>query len=181
MATLGGWEINVTVGAMPQKVATAFAQTFESGTLLGCDYEPIAYLGQQVVNGINHAVLAEQIVLSGRDTHNVVIVQFNEKGNEVTMTGITPVLEEGAAFGGVDVDVKTNIPGEAKAALDLCLEGFVGSNVEPFALLGTQVTKGTDYIFAAEVSSVTLEPVKKVALVNANSMQKNLNFETILG
>jgi hypothetical protein len=50
----GSWEINPIVDAMPQKVATAFSELAE--TLVGASYEPIAYLGSQTVNGINHAV-----------------------------------------------------------------------------------------------------------------------------
>ena len=63
---LGGWNIGVVTGGMPQKVATAFGKLAEQ--LIGCEYTPIAYLGSQQVNGINHAVLAEQTVITGKDT-----------------------------------------------------------------------------------------------------------------
>ena len=55
---LGSWEVNVVTGGMPQKVATAFGEL--AGSLVGAEYTPIAYLGSQQVNGVNHAVLAEQ-------------------------------------------------------------------------------------------------------------------------
>ena len=74
-ASSGGWSVNVEVGKMPQKVATAFSKL---GDLVGASYTPIAYLGSQVVNGINHAVLAEQTVLTGKDTKNIVVIIFNE-------------------------------------------------------------------------------------------------------
>ena len=74
---VGTWKIDVKLEGMPQKVATAFANL---GTqLLGAEYTPIAYLGSQVVNGINHAVLAEQLVITGKDTKNIVLIIFNEK------------------------------------------------------------------------------------------------------
>lgn len=52
---VGEWKVEVNVGGMPQKVATAMGEI----NMLGAEYEPIAYLGSQVVNGVNHAVLAE--------------------------------------------------------------------------------------------------------------------------
>lgn len=54
---VGNWEVKVAVDAMPQKVATAFGKVFEG--FVGAQYTPIAYLGSQIVNGENHAILAE--------------------------------------------------------------------------------------------------------------------------
>jgi len=177
---LGSWEVKVAVDAMPQKVATAIGELSEQ--LIGAEYKPIAYLGSQVVNGTNHAVLAEQTILTGKDTKNVVILIFNEKPNEMkaTLVNIERVVEQGGEMGGIHVDVQTDIPEEAKAAFDAGFEGFVGSKVKPFALLGTQVVKGVDYIFAAEVTSVTAEPVTKVCLVTVNGMTKDIALADLL-
>ena len=49
---VGNWEINVNVNGMPQKVASAVSKL--NTTLMGAEYDPIAYLGSQVVNGTNH-------------------------------------------------------------------------------------------------------------------------------
>ena len=178
--SLGSWEVKVAVDAMPQKVATAVGELSEQ--LIGAEYKPIAYLGSQVVNGTNHAVLAEQTILTGKDTKNVVILIFNEKPNEMkaTLVNIERVIEQGGELGGIAVDVKTDIPAEAKEAFDKAFEGFVGSKVKPFALLGTQVVKGVDYMFAAEVTSVTAEPVTKVCLVTVNGMTGDLAFADML-
>ena len=59
MATLGGWNIEEVKGtALPQKVQSAF--TAVTGELVGADYEPIAYLGSQTVNGTNYRLIAIQ-------------------------------------------------------------------------------------------------------------------------
>ena len=79
---VGGWSVDVVVGGMPEKVATAFASLNE---LAGAEYTPIAYLGSQLVNGVNHAVLAEQLLITGKDTKNVVLVIFNEKESDCTL------------------------------------------------------------------------------------------------
>lgn len=176
----GGWNINVTVGKMPQKVATAMGKLGES--MLGADYEPIAYLGSQTVNGINHAVLAQQVVINGRDTKNIVVLLFNEKPNtmEVSLIGIDRIVESGDVMGGTVVDALTEIPADAMSVWNEAFDGFVGCNATPFALVGTQVVNGVNYIFAAELATVAKNPEKKVVLVTINSHTKEVAFADIL-
>lgn len=177
---LGSWEIKVSTN-YPQKVATALGNLNEH--LLGAEYTPVAYVGSQVVNGTNHAVLAEQLILSGKDTKNAVILIFNEKPNEMeaTLVNIERVVESGGKLGGIEVNVTTEIPEDAKAAFESVMEGFVGSKVEPFAFLGSQVVKGTNYIFAATVAPVVKDPVEHAAIVIVNSMTGELSFTDLLG
>ena len=85
---------------MPQKVASAFSEVL--GELLGAEYTPIAYLGEQLVNGTNHAVLAEQTLVNGKDTKNVVVVILNERGDSFTLSNIERVVETGAPLGGAE-------------------------------------------------------------------------------
>lgn len=57
MATVGGWNIDdVKVCNLPQKAQSAF--TAVTSELVGADYEPVAYLGSQLVNGTNYRILA---------------------------------------------------------------------------------------------------------------------------
>jgi len=177
--SLGGWNINVS-DKMPQKVATAFGNLHDQ--LLGAKYTFIAYLGSQSVNGVNHAVLAEQLVISGEDTKNVVVIIFNERGMDCNVVNIERVVESGGELGGIQIDVKTqDIPDEAQQAFDSVIEGFVGSKVEPFVYLGSQVTKGTNYIFAATVTPVVPDAESKVSLVVVNSMTCELAISDMLG
>ena len=178
---LGSWKVDVAVGTMPEKVATAFGKLGE--TLIGAEYTPIAYLGCQLVNGVNHAVLAEQLVLSGKDTKNIVVVIFNEKVgsmDDLTLVNIERVVEGGAPMGGTQIDVKTDIPVDAKEVFDAAFDGWVGSNVEPFALLATQVVNGINYVFVTKVTSVTLEPQTSVDIVVINSESKEKSFNNLL-
>ena len=177
--SLGSWEVKVAVDAAPQKVATAIGALSEQ--LVGAEYTPIAYLGSQVVNGTNHAVLAEQLLTTGRDTKNVVLLIFNEKGMDCTLVNIERVVEGGFGEGGTGVDVKTEIPEEAQKAFDTALAEFVGSSVKPFAYLGSQVVKGIDYIFAAEVTPVVPDAKTKVAVVRVNGLTNQISFKDILG
>lgn len=176
--SLGGWNVDVVTGGMPQKVATAFGALSEQ--LIGAEYTPIAYLGSQLVNGTNHAVLAEQLLTTGKDTKNVVLLIFNEKGMDCNLVNIERVVTSGEGAGAISIDVKTDIPEEAAEAFNKVVGAWVGAEIEPFALLGSQVVSGIDYIFAAEVTLVLEEPVKKVSIVTINSLAKTVTFKDIL-
>lgn len=177
--SVGSWEVKATVGALPQKVASAIGAL----QLFGCEYTPIAYLGQQVVNGINHAILAEQLVTTGKDTKNIVVMIFNEKPGSMdnpALVNIERVVESGGELGGIKVDPSLDIPEDAKKAFDKAFEGFVGSKVEPFVYLGSQLVKGVDYIFAATLTSVTAEPSTKAAIVTVNSLTGTIGIYDLL-
>ena len=176
---VGEWNVNVSIGSMPEKVATAFA---ELSNLAGAEYEPIAYLGSQLVNGTNHAVLAKQILVCGKDVENVVLVIFHETKEGVTVSNIERVVESGAEFGGVTVNVEVagEINKTAQELFDNAFAGFVGSKVTPIALLGTQITRGTDYIFACELSALYPESVSKVSLVTVNDLDNSISFADLL-
>lgn len=174
----GTWDINVVVNSLPQKIATAFASLGE--TILGAQYTPIAYLGSQQVNGVNHAVLAEQTIITGRDTKNIVLIIFNEKPEGVSLVNIERIVESGEGFGGITIDVKTEIPESANAIFNESIGNFVGSSIKPFALLATQITKGTDYIFAATVTPVVPEAKPTVAIVTVNSLEKKISFIDVI-
>lgn len=176
----GSWNVNVVTNSMPQKVATAFSAL--ANQLIGAEYEPIAYLGSQVVNGTNHAVLAKQILTTGRDTTNIVVIVFNEKPGamEDTLVSIDRVVEGGAALGGIKIDPQVEIPADAKAAWDEAFGAWVGTKLEPIALLGTQVVKGTNFIFAATVTPVAPDAAAKASIVTINPMTGTVAFDDLL-
>ena len=177
--SLGSWKVEVNTNGMPQKVATAFS---ELSDMVGAEYRFLAYLGSQEVNGINHAVLAEQTVLTGKDTRNIVVLIFNEKpgSTEATLVNIERVVEGGAELGGIQINPQFDIPEDAKQAFDNSFIGYVGAKVKLVALLATKVTKGTNYIFVATFSPVVPEPEDSVALVMVNGMTNQVAFADLL-
>ena len=176
----GSWDVKIVTNGMPQKVATAFSALGEQ--LIGAEYEPIAYLGSQVVNGINHAVLAKQILTTGRDTTNVVVIIFNEKPNamEATLVSIDRVIEGGASFGGIRIDPQVEIPADAQVAWNEAFDAWVGAKIEPIALLGTQVVKGTNFIFAATSTPVYPDAKPTACIVTINPMTGSVAFADML-
>lgn len=181
MMKFGGWNVDVPHDKYPQKIASAVSNLNEF-IGLGCDYEAIAYLGFQQVNGINHAILARQTVLNGKDINNAVVIVLNEKPNtsDISVTDIRRVVEGGAPMGGIHVDMSSEVPAEALQALNLVTAGLVGAKITPFAFIGTQVTKGTNYILAAEVKAVVPNAMPDLAIVTVNALDKKLQFERLL-
>lgn len=177
---MGAWEVNVVVGSMPEKIATAVGKLGE--TFIGAEYEPIAYLGAQVVNGVNHAVLAQQVLTTGRDTKNIVVLVFNEKPGamEADLVSIERIVEGGAEMGGIQINAQTAIPADAQNAWNEAFAEFLGSEVKPFALLGTQVTTGVNYIFAATVKAVAPNAEAKAMVVTINTMKGMVAFADML-
>lgn len=181
---LGNWKINVNTSGMPQKVATAFANL--NTELIGSEYEFIAYLGSQEVNGTNHAVLATQVITTGRDTKNIVVLIFNEKPNEnvATLVSIDRVVESGEQLGGtkIDVNLAADIPDDVMDVWNEAFMGYVGSNPEPVALLGTKMTNGTNLIFVAQLLPIFKEQEQEneVVLVIINDKEKRVKFTGLL-
>lgn len=173
---VGNWDIKVSFESMPQPVASGFAALREK--MVGAEYDMIAYLGSQEVNGTNYAVLATQVLTTGRDSKNIVILKFNQKPGEIvaTLTGVEHILDAGAPLGGIAIDPKTEIPADVQKIWHNAFEGYVGMNITPIAFLGTQVVNGANYFFIAEATTVTRETNKGILLVVINPTAGSCKF-----
>ena len=176
----GSWEINAVVDAMPQKVATAMGELSE--TLVGATYDPIAYLGSQVVNGTNHAVLAKQTLITGVDQVNIVIIKFSEREMTCSLYGIETILEGGPSFGGYNINVVTgdDLTEEFMERFNSVTGGWVGANVTPVALIATKVVKGINEVYVCTVTPVVPNAKATLKLVTINSTTKTIDFEDLL-
>ena len=174
---VGEWIIEPSEN-FPQKIATAISGELE---VFGCSYTPVLYLGHQIVNGTNHAVLAEQTVLCGKDVKNAVILVFNEKpaSNDVSLAFVLPVLQSGGELGGYEVNVTTDIPVEAMKAFEESIKTLVGTKYEPIAYLGSQVVNGVNYKLMVTAEAVTKDPVKKLAVMTVNRKETALEVEPV--
>ena len=86
---LGGWNYDdVKPTNLPQKVASAF--TAVTGELVGADYMPVAYAGNQVVNGINHCIIALQtIVVPNASKHFVKMIINIDADGKATLVSVS--------------------------------------------------------------------------------------------
>ena len=178
--SLGSWQVEPIVGSYPQKVATAIGNLGEE--LLGAVYEPIAYLGSQTANGINHAVLAKQTIVAGIDHTNIVILKFNEKGMDCSLYAVEPVMQGGSAFGGYTIDPKVgkDIPAEDLETFHSVTEGWLGNDIEVIAKLASKVVKGIDLVFLAKVTGVYPDAQPNATLIVVNGLTRTLDFVDIL-
>lgn len=91
MNTLGSWDISEIKGCnLPQKVQSAF--TAVTGELVGADYQPVLYVGSQVVNGTNYCILAVQTIITAEPEKRlvkvIINVSSNGKASLVSVSGI---------------------------------------------------------------------------------------------
>ena len=76
-----------------------------------------------------------------------------------------PELLDGGWQAPESAEAMDAMPQEAATAYAKALEGFVGNNLTPVALLGTQLVAGTNYAFLCHSSLVTLDPVVSMQVV----------------
>ena len=83
MATLGGWDLSDVKGvALPQKAQSAFTAVMSD--IVGADYEPVAYLGKQVVDGTNYKILAIKTPVVPDGEKSFVKIIVNEGTDKTT-------------------------------------------------------------------------------------------------
>lgn len=189
MKVVGGYEIEVNTHGLPQKVMSGFTKVFENFT--GAKYDPIAYLGSKVVNGINHAILCHQTLNTAKDIDSIVLLVLNEKpgdmhGETFEIVTIEPYLSNGGMLGGFSIEPTTTIPAEAQNIFDRHFSGYFGANTKAFALLATKVVHGACYVFAVESSLEATNPMsftkgkKSIQLVSLYSDFSEVNTITVL-
>ena len=91
MATLGGITVleQNEMTAFPQKAASAWSVM--SG-IVGTKYKPIAYVGTQVVKGVNHVFIAEQTMLTANFDRHIVLVTVNEFDGNFSLVMIDRIV-----------------------------------------------------------------------------------------
>ena len=77
MALLGGWNIDEMKGVnLPQKAQSAF--TAVTGGIVGAEYQPVLYVGSQLVNGTNYCIFALQTLVTAKPEKRLVKMIIHE-------------------------------------------------------------------------------------------------------
>lgn len=170
----GGWETNDGELSLDKNEDAKAA--FEKATegLEGYTYEPIAYLGSQVVAGTNYAILCKGEVVSpdAEPAYEIVYIYENLEGNaEVTGNKTLIGGQDDKAMDGAyeanDGDAAIDQNADVKAVFDKAFDGLVGASYEPIAYLGSQVVEGTNYLGFFRESPAVQNPVSEFNLVTA--------------
>lgn len=198
--TVGGWTINTQEFAnpLPADVQKAFDKALEGHN--GMNFEPVAYLGSQVVSGTNHRILCKATTVTADPVTSYKVVTVYEKlDGDAELTSIadfnlgdytskdetvaSEASENTEVTGGWSVyeeQQAVNLPADVQKAFDDAFEGFTGASYEPLALLGEQVVSGTNYSILCRETLVTAQPITKLAVVtiyqdlNGNSSVSNI-------
>ena len=176
----GGWELyDNQANVLPDEVQSAFDKAAEAFT--GSKLEPVAYIASQVVAGTNYMILceAETVTEDPVRSYQMVIVYSDLEGNaEFTAMkdfDLTAYVEGSGSeisgeklAGGWEVAedrASAVIPQDAKDVFDKATAELDGNELEPMALLGTQVVAGTNYAFLCYSTLQTEETINSIQVV----------------
>ena len=151
----GGWEIPDSLGE--SALTDDQKETFEKAAKAQAaeDYEPIAVLATQVVAGQNIAYLCRDDATTQWD----IVIVYSDPQHNASITGVSPIdladikttenVTDGEATGAWEVQEATSgiaMTAEAAQAFSKATKDYEGPEINPLALLGTQVVAGTNYL-----------------------------------
>ena len=169
---LDGWTLKLEkADKMPQDLATAFSELY-SGKF-GGSYVPEYYVGLQLVNGLNHKLIAERTkqVSGGKLVKDYAVVTINIPGGSVGGQGATIVSEDDVT----DFVLRDEVEKGFKKAM----AEFTGATFKPLLELGEQIVKGKNYHFICEGKDNFAEAEPYLARVAINNFKDNWTIAEI--
>lgn len=154
---LGGVNIvNSDCTSLPQDIASGLDEAL--GNILGANYEPIWYVGNQLVNGMNHIFIARQIVAN--------------KDQDVFICKLVVNIPAGSVGGKGAKVVSITTEADLDRDLDLLFKNtagkLVGVGYKPIMFVGTQVVSGTNYYFVCEARTLVPNAEPRAVMVVIN-------------
>lgn len=157
----GGWEINQ--GKLSLADNPEAKEAFEKATeeLAGYEYEAVAFLGSQVVQGTNYSYLCKGTpVYPDAESEYLIVNVYEDLEGNTELTGTKGLLDIGNddtdggwSYNQESPSVYENT--EVKAAFEKATEGLAGMEYEPVAYIGSQTVSGTNYaVFCSETAVV---------------------------
>ena len=129
---------------------------------VGVSYEPVALLATQVVAGKNYVFLCQGTTVTAKPKKAWYILTASKSlKNKVTLRSVKKITlssiktarnpRKGTSDGGLSIVLVKNKPqalsASARSVFRKGTEDYVGYDLRPIALLGTQVVKGANYRF----------------------------------
>ena len=138
--SLGGWDIkNIPVTSLPEDVASALGGINELG-VLGATFEPIWYVGSQVVNGTNHKIICRETRTTRYHEQVIVAVTINIPAGSIGGEGATIV----------SIEEEADLAPEEKVVFEAATSKLIGVDYTPVVFIGTQIVKGKNYYFICQ-------------------------------
>ena len=167
-AVAGGWQTadDQTISAAQKAV---FNKAMEK--LVGVNYEPIAYLGSQVVAGTNHCFLCKStVVRPGATPFYSLVYIYEDLSKNCKILNIQEVELPGARdgkapLGGFTFAENPAITPEIASVMDKASASKLGATYEPVANIGSQVINGTNHVIFCKITPVAPNAQSTFALV----------------
>lgn len=167
---VGGWSIPQDTKITEEKLAI-FNKAIKG--LTGVGYEPVAYLGSQMVAGTNHCFLCKSTVVYPGATNRYTLVYIYEKfdGTEeilnfedVTLPGTAD--EDGNPIaGGWRYAEDPSVDDKITTVVDKATGKLLDAEYEPVAYIGSQVVSGINHAVLCKVTAVTPDAEGAYAIV----------------
>lgn len=141
----GGWQVNKGSFSLNKNKAAKAAFDKAIDGLTGYSYEPIAYLGSQVVAGMNYSYLCKgSVVVPNAKTEYFILNVYQDLNGKAEITGTTNLLKVGTKknswkFNQTSTSLNKNA--KAKAAFNKVNK----KKFQPIAYIGKQIKNGTNY------------------------------------
>lgn len=167
---VGGWSVPQDTKITEEELKI-FNKAIEG--LTGVGYEPVAYLGSQVVAGTNHCFLCKSTVIYPGATNRYTLVYIYEKfdGTEeilkfedVTLPG-TADADGTPIAGGWRYTEDPEADDNVTEVVDKATGKFLGAEYEPVAYIGSQVVAGMNHAVLCRVTAVSPDAESGYALV----------------
>lgn len=168
-AITGGWTAPESP-EVPDEVRTLLEKAAQG--LVGAEYEPVAYIGSQLVAGTNYALLCRITpVVPDAVPHYSIVTLYEDLDGNVSITETLDSQAEGEAVAGEMTGAWENpespaMTDAAKTALDKATEKLVGAEYRPIALLSTQLVSGTNYSILCQVTPVVPDAESSYTIVH---------------
>lgn len=165
---VGGWTSPDSL-AITDEVKTVLEKA--TSGLVGAGYEPVAYLGSQVVAGINHRILCKvtPVTKDPEATYAIVTVYEALDGSaeitEVLNSEAKVYVSDAGMDGGWTAPETPAVTEDARKALTGATSELEGAQYNPVALLGTQLVAGTNYCLLCEITPVVPNAESHYAVV----------------
>lgn len=191
---IGGWQASESP-EITSKLRSVFDKALDG--FVGVGYEPIAYLGSQIVAGTNHAFFCKaQVVYPNAQPYFAIVFIYEDLEGNAEIQDIASMtaygeLDENAGSaeqlpGGWSV---TDVQDDGLVAYEKATEELVGVSYTPIRVLSSQVVAGMNYcvLCKAQVVAPNAEPYYTLAFIyedldgNAELTQfKDLDMNMIL-
>lgn len=167
---VGGWSVPQDTKITEEELKI-FNKAIEG--LTGVGYEPVAYLGSQVVAGTNHCFLCKSTVIYPGATNCYTLVYIYEKldGTEeilkfedVTLPG-TADADGTPIAGGWRYTEDPEADDNVTEVVDKATGKLLGAEYEPVAYIGSQVVAGMNHAVLCRVTAVSPDAESGYALV----------------